>query len=87
MGPRGWSSGHQNDVYTKAHGNKPEYMNRVRGVRKNILPMRGNIHSYYTLSQTRSQNLGSAAMFEMIQSAIQAKREHHKQQMDEMLAQ
>jgi hypothetical protein len=37
-----------NDAYAQAHGSKPEYAGRVRGVSKNILPVRGHIHSYYT---------------------------------------
>ena len=39
-----WAS---NDAYAQAHGNKPEYAGRVRGVSKNIMPVQGNIHSYY----------------------------------------
>jgi hypothetical protein len=46
--------------------------------------MRGNIHSYYTLFHARSQNPGSSV--EMIERAIQAEWEQHKQQMDAMLA-
>ena len=42
------------DAYTQAHSNKPEYASRVCGVSKNILPVWGNIHSYYTPSQARS---------------------------------
>jgi hypothetical protein len=43
-----------NDAYAQAHSNKSEYVGRVRGVSKNILPVRGHICSYYTLSQSRS---------------------------------
>jgi hypothetical protein len=32
-----------NDAYAPAHGNKPEYAGRVRGVSKNILLVRGHI--------------------------------------------
>jgi hypothetical protein len=86
-GPQGMVRWIPNDAYTQVHGNKPEYAGRVRGISKNILPMRGNIHSYYTPFQARSQNLGSTVVSEMIQSAIQAERKQHKQQIDEMLAQ
>jgi hypothetical protein len=51
----------------------------VRGVSKNILPMRGNIHSYYTLSQARSQNASPSAMIsEMIAKALEMKDKQHK---------
>ena len=49
--------------------------------------MQGNIHLYYTPFHARSQNLGSSAMSEMIERAIQAKWEQRKQQMDAMLTQ
>lgn len=86
-GPPGTLRWAPNDAYAQAHGNKPEYAGRVRGVSKNILPGPGNSHSYYTPSQSRSQNAPpSAAISEMIEKAIQAKEEQHKQQMDELLA-
>jgi hypothetical protein len=47
-GPEGTIRWAPNDAYAQAHGNKPEYAGRVRGVSKNILPVRGHIHSYYT---------------------------------------
>jgi hypothetical protein len=36
-GPDGTIRWAPNDAYTQAHGNKPEYAGRVRGVSKNIL--------------------------------------------------
>ena len=76
------------DAYTQAHGNKPKYAGRVCGVSKNILPVRGNIHSYYTPSQARSQNAPpSAVVSEMIAKALEEKDELHKQKMEERLAQ
>ena len=58
------------------------------GVSKNILPVRGNIHSYYTPSQARSQNAPhSAVISEMIAKALEVKGEQHKQEMEERLAQ
>ena len=48
--PQGTVRWAPNDAYAQAHGNKPEYAGRVRGVSKNILPVRGYIHSYYTPS-------------------------------------
>jgi hypothetical protein len=47
-GPEGTIRWAPNDAYAQAHGNKPEYVGRVRGVSKNILPVRRHIHSYYT---------------------------------------
>jgi hypothetical protein len=86
-GPQGMVKWAPNDAYTQAHGNKPEYAGRVHGVSKNILPVRGNIHSYYTPSQARSQNaLPPAIIFKMIERVLQAKEEQHKQEMDELLA-
>ena len=68
-----------NDAYTQAHGNKPEYAGRVRVVSKNILPVRGNIHSYYTPSQARAQNAPpSAILSEMITKALAERNEQHK---------
>jgi hypothetical protein len=78
-GPRGLIRWAPDDVYTQAHGNKPEYAGRVRGVSKNILPGRGNSRSYYTLSQASAQNpRSSAAMSKMIERALEAEREQHK---------
>jgi hypothetical protein len=47
-GPEGMIRWAPNDAYAQAHGNKSKYAGRVRGVSKNILPVRGHIHSYYT---------------------------------------
>jgi hypothetical protein len=47
-GPLGTLRWAPNDAYAQAHDNKLEYAGRVCGVSKNILPVRGNIHSYYT---------------------------------------
>jgi hypothetical protein len=59
----------------------------VRGVSENIMPVRGYIHSYYTPSQTRSQNSPPSIMIsEMIQKALEVKEEQHKQEMEERLA-
>ena len=77
-----------NDAYAQAHGNKPEYAGCVRGVSKNILPVRGSIHSYYTPSQVRSQNAPPLAMIsEMILKALIVRDEQHKQEMEDHLAQ
>ncbi|KAE8076681.1 hypothetical protein FH972_015315 [Carpinus fangiana] len=66
----------------------PEYAGRVRGVSKNILPVRGSIHSYYTPSQARSQNAPpSAVISEMITEALIVRDEQHKKEMEEHLAQ
>jgi hypothetical protein len=59
------------DAYVQAHGNKPEYAGCVRGVSKNILPVRGYIHSYYTPSQARPQNAPPLAVIsEMIEKVL-----------------
>jgi hypothetical protein len=85
-GPEGTVRWAPNDAYAQAHGNKLEYVGRVRGVRNNILPLWGNIHTYYTPSQARSQNTPIAIISEMIERALQAKEEHHKQEIEELLA-
>jgi hypothetical protein len=85
-GPPGTLRWTPNDAYAQAHGNKPEYAGRVRGVSKNILPARGSIHSYYTLSPARSQNAPSSAVVsEMIAEALTVRDEQHKQEMEERL--
>jgi hypothetical protein len=81
-GPRGSIRWALNDEYAQAHGNKPEYVRRVRGVSKNILHGRGNSRSYYAPSQARAQNPGSSmAMTKIIERALEAEREQHKVQM------
>ena len=87
-GPPGTLRWTLDDAYAQAHGNKPKYASRVRGVSKNILPVRGNIHSYYTPSQARSQNAPPLAVVsEMIAKALAERDEQHKQEMNERLAQ
>jgi hypothetical protein len=78
-GPPGTLRWTPNDAYTQAHGNKPEYAGRVRGVSKNILPARGSIHSYYTPSPAISQNAPSSAVVsKMIAEALTVRDEQHK---------
>jgi hypothetical protein len=78
-GPHGTVWWAPNEAYAQAYGNKPEYAGCVRGVSKNILLVRGNIHLYYTPSQARSQNAPPPAVIsEMIEEALQAKNEQHK---------
>jgi hypothetical protein len=87
-GPDGTVRWAPNDAYAQAHGNKPEYTSCVHGVSKNILPVWGHIHPYYTPSQSRSQN-GSAPLAvvtKMIHSTIQLKEQEHKQEIEELLA-
>jgi ABC-type transporter Mla subunit MlaD len=50
-------------------------------VSKNILPVRGHIDSYYTLSPNTTP---PAVVSEMIQSTIQLKEQQHKQEIEEM---
>jgi hypothetical protein len=80
-GPEGTIRWAPNDAYAQAHGNKLEYVSHVRGVSKNILPVRGHIHSYYTPSPNTTP---PAVVSEMIQSAIQLKDQHHKQEIEEL---
>jgi hypothetical protein len=81
-GPRGTIGWAPDDAYTQAHGSKPKYVGRVRGVSKNILPGRGNSHSYYTPPQARAQNPeSSVAMSKMIERALEVEREQHRVQM------
>jgi len=44
---------HPEDEYSQAFGNKPEYLSRVRGVGKNVRPVSGTTHTYYTPTQER----------------------------------
>jgi hypothetical protein len=85
-GPEGMVRWAPNDAYAQGHGNKPKNAGRVRGVSKNILPVRGNIHTYYTSSQARSQNVPTVVISEMIESTLQAKEEQHKQEIEKLLA-
>ena len=87
-GPPGTFRWTPNGAYAQAHGNKPEYVGRVRGVSKNILPARGSIHSYYTPSQARSQNAPPLAVIsKIISEALTVRDEQHKQEMEDHLAQ
>jgi hypothetical protein len=97
-GPEGTIRWAPNDAYAQAHSNKPEYAGHVLDVSKNILPVQGRIHSYYTPSPNTTPP--SAVVSEMIQSAIQLEQQHkqeieelkeeinqqHKQQMDALTA-
>jgi hypothetical protein len=81
QGPKGTIRWAPNDAYAQAHGNKPEYAGRVRGVSKNILPVRGHIHSYYT---PRPNATPPAVVAEMIQSAIQLREQQLREEMNQM---
>jgi hypothetical protein len=83
-GPEGTIRWAPNDAYAQAHGNKPEYAGRVRGVSKNILPVRGHIHSYYTPRPNATPPPPPAVVSEMIQSAIELKEQQHKQEIEEL---
>jgi hypothetical protein len=54
-----------NDAFVQALGNKPKYAGRVRKMGPNILPVQGIIHSYYTPSQSRSQNTCNSIVSQM----------------------
>ena len=81
-GPEGTIRWAPNDAYAQAHGNKPEYAGRVRGVSKGIPPVRGHIHSYYT---PRPNATPPAVVSEMIQSAIELKEQQMREEMNQQM--
>jgi hypothetical protein len=81
-GPEGTIRWTPNDAYAQAHGNKPEYAGRVRGVSKNILPVRGHIHSYYT---PRPNATPAAVVSKMIQAAIELKEQQLREEMNKQM--
>jgi hypothetical protein len=82
-GPKGTIRWAPNDAYVQAHGNKPEYAGRVRGVSKNILPVQGHIHSYYTPRPNATSPPPPAVVSEMIQFAIELKEQQLREEMNQ----
>jgi hypothetical protein len=54
-----------NNTFSQALGNKLEYVGRVRQVRPGILRVRGSTQTYYTSSQSQSQNIGNSTVSHM----------------------
>jgi hypothetical protein len=50
--------------------------------------VRGSIHSYYTKSQSRSQNPGNSIILQMAEriKKLETEREQHRAKMEEVLA-
>jgi hypothetical protein len=72
------------DAYSQALGNKPEYAGRVRQVGPGILPVRGSTQTYYTPSQSRTQNTGdSSHMAERIRE-LETERDQQRARIQEL---
>jgi hypothetical protein len=72
------------DAYSQALGNKPEYAGRVKQVGPGILPVRGSTQTYYTPSQSRTQNTGdSSHMAERIRE-LETERDQQRARIQEL---
>jgi hypothetical protein len=75
------------DAYSQALGNKPEYAGRVRQVGPGPLPIRGSTRTYYTPSQSRTQNTSDAShMVERIRE-LETERDQQRVRIQELEAQ
>jgi hypothetical protein len=75
------------DAYSQALGNKPEYAGRVRQVGPGPLPVRGSTRTYYTPSQSRTQNTSdSSHMAERIRE-LETERDQQRARIQELEAQ
>jgi hypothetical protein len=75
------------DAYSQALGNKPEYAGRVRQVGPGPLPVRGSTRTYYTPSQSRTQNTNdSSHMAERIRE-LEMERDQQRARIQELEAQ
>jgi hypothetical protein len=75
------------DAYSQALGNKPEYAGRVRQVGPGPLPVRGSTRTYYTPSQSRTQNTSdSSHMVERIRE-LETERDQQRARIQELEAQ
>jgi hypothetical protein len=54
-----------NNAFSQALENKPEYVDRIRQMGLDILLVRGSTQTYYTLSQSQSQNTGNSTVSHM----------------------
>jgi uncharacterized coiled-coil protein SlyX len=72
------------DAYSQALENKPEYAGRVRQTGPGILLVRGSTQTYYTPSQSRTQNTGdSSHMAERIRE-LEAERDQQQAKIEEL---
>jgi hypothetical protein len=72
------------DAYSQALRNKPEYAGRVRQVGPGLLPVRGSTRTYYTPSQSRTQNTGdSSHMVERIRE-LETERDQQRARIQEL---
>jgi hypothetical protein len=72
------------DAYSQALGNKPEYAGRVRQVGPGPLPVRGSTRTYYTPSQSRTQNTSdSSHMAERIRE-LETERDQQRARIQEL---
>ena len=69
-----------NNAFFQAFENKPKYANRVKQVGLGILLVRGNIQTYYTSSQSRSQNTGNSMDSYMAEMIRELEVENNHQQ-------
>ena len=78
-----------NDAFSQTLENKPKYVGRVRQVGPSILPVRGNIHTYYTPSQSRSQNTGDSIVSHMLEKIrkLEVENCHQRAQIEELTTQ
>jgi hypothetical protein len=72
------------DAYSQALGNKPEYAGRVRQVGPGPLPVRGSTRTYYTPSQSWTQNTSdSSHMAERIRE-LETERDQQRARIQEL---
>jgi hypothetical protein len=72
------------DAYSQALGNKAEYAGRVRQVGPGILPVRGSTQTYYTPSQSWTQNTGDLShMAERIRE-LETERDQQRARIQEL---
>jgi hypothetical protein len=75
------------DAYSQALENKPEYAGRVRQVGPGPLPVRDSTRTYYTPSQSRTQNTSdSSHMAERI-IELETERDQQRARIQELEAQ
>jgi hypothetical protein len=72
------------DAYSQALENKPEYAGRVRQVGPGVLPVWGSTQTYYTPSQSRTQNTSdSSHMAERIRE-LEMERDQQRARIQEL---
>ena len=71
------------DAYSQALGNKLEYADRVKQVGPGIRPVQGSTQTYYTPSQSWSQNTGDSHMAERIRE-LKLERDQQRAKIKEL---